>query len=113
MARDPIVLGMDVGTSSAKVCALDANGRVLGLECEGYPTHTPQPAWAEQDPCVWLPALGRACGRLIARLGARPEQVQALAITSAAHIGVLLDDADQPIRPAILWHDQRSQADAR
>jgi xylulokinase len=104
---------MDVGTSSAKVCALDANGRVLGLECEGYPTHTPQPAWAEQDPCVWLPALGRACGRLIARLGARPEQVQALAITSAAHIGVLLDDADQPIRPAILWHDQRSQADAR
>jgi xylulokinase len=113
MARDPIVLGMDVGTSSAKVCAVDADGRVLGLESEGYPTVVPQPAWAEQNPDLWLPALGRACRRLLTRLGIEPGSVQALAVTSAAHIGVLLDKTGRPIRPVILWHDQRSQAEAR
>jgi xylulokinase len=113
MTRDPVVLGMDVGTSSGKVCALDAQGHFLGMESESYPTLVPQPAWAEQDPALWLPALGHACRRLLVRLGIGPSDVRALAITSAAHVGVLLDDALEPVRPSLLWHDQRSQAEAR
>ena len=112
MMHEPIVLGMDVGTSSGKVCALDAQGRFLGMESESYPTLVPQPAWAEQDPALWLPALGRACHRLLARLGIERSNVRALAITSAAHVGVLLDDALSPVRPSLLWHDQRSQPQA-
>ena len=113
MQRNVLVLGMDVGSSSGKVCAVDERGRVLGLESETYPTRVPQPAWAEQDASLWLPALGRACGRLLKRLDVKPEEVRGLAITSAAHIGVLLDAHDQPLRPALLWHDQRSQGEAR
>ena len=113
MERGFLALGMDVGTSSGKVCAVDERGRVLGLESEGYPTRVPQPAWAEQDASLWLPALGRACGRLLERIGAKPAEIRGVAITSAAHIGVLLDAHDRPLRPALLWHDQRSQAEAR
>jgi len=112
MTREPVVLGMDVGTSSGKVCALDAQGHFLGMENESYPTLVPQPAWAEQDPALWLPALGRACHRLLDRLGIERSNVRALAITSAAHVGVLLDDTLSPVRPSLLWHDQRSQAQA-
>jgi len=104
---------MDVGTSSAKVCAVDSDGRALGLESEGYPTIVPHPAWAEQDPDLWLPALAKACRRLLKRLSIRTDRVKALAITSAAHIGVLLDGSGRPLRPAILWSDQRSQSEAR
>jgi xylulokinase len=111
--RGGVVLGFDVGTSSGKVCALDDAGRVLGIESEGYPTRVPRPAWAEQDPTSWLPALALACRRLLSRLGLDPSRVRGLAVTSAAHVGVLLDAAGEPVRPAILWHDQRSQAEAR
>jgi xylulokinase len=112
-APSPVVLGFDVGTSSGKVCALDEAGALLGIEAEGYPTRVPQPAWAEQDPSVWLPALASACRRLVARLGLDPARVAGIAVTSAAHVGVLLDAGGSPVRPAILWHDQRSQAQAR
>ena len=111
--RGGIVLGFDVGTGSGKVCALDDDGRVLGIETEGYPTRMPRTAWAEQDPSSWLPALALACRRLIARLELDPVRVRGLAVTSAAHVGVLLDAAGEPVRPAILWHDQRSQTEAR
>lgn len=107
------VLGLDVGTSSAKVCALALDGRFLGAESETYPTLIPNPAWAEQDADVWLPALAQACGRLLARLGLHGDRARGLAITSAAHIGVLLDDNGRPLRPSLLWHDQRSQAEAK
>ena len=111
-ARD-FVLGLDVGTSSGKVCALDCAGRFLGMESEGYPTLVPHPAWAEQDAGQWLPALGTACRRLLARLGLSGSRAQGVAITSAAHIGVLLDAEFRPLRPSFLWHDQRSQNEAR
>jgi xylulokinase len=118
MSADPaahgsVALGLDLGTSSAKVCALDERDRVLGIQSEPYPSIVPQPAWAEQDPALWLPAIARACRRLMQGCGLVPEQVRGLAVSSAAHIGVMLDAAGQPLRPALLWHDQRSQAESR
>jgi sugar (pentulose or hexulose) kinase len=99
------VLVFDVGTSSGKVCALDDDGRVLGIESEGYPTRVPRPAWAEQDPTNFLPELALACRRLLARLGLDPSRVRGLAVTCAAQVGVLLDASGEPARAAILWHD--------
>jgi xylulokinase len=112
MSQSDFVLGLDIGTSSAKVCALTSAGRFIGLEGESYPTQVPAPAWAEQDSELWLPALGRACKRLLRRLDLTPKNVRGLAISSAAHIAVLLDRKNHPIRPALLWNDQRSQSEA-
>ncbi len=106
------VLGLDLGTSSAKVSALDPDGRLLGQESEPYPTHIPQPGWAEQDPDDWLPAIAAATRRLLAKTGLRSEDALALAISTAAHIGVLLDKASRPLRRALLWSDQRSLNEA-
>ncbi|PKU22706.1 xylulokinase [Telmatospirillum siberiense] len=106
------VLGLDVGTSSAKVCVLDFGGQLLGGENATYPTIVPKPAWAEQEPDAWLPALGTACRRLLGRLGLDGANARGLAITSAAHIGVLLDGHGHVLRPAILWNDQRSKVES-
>lgn len=111
--RLPYVLGLDLGTSSCKVCALDLSGRFLGVASQAYPTLTPQPGWAEQDPAVWLPALVQATQRLLHDLQLKGQFARALAITSASHIGVLLDKDDKVLRPAILWNDQRAYEQAQ
>ncbi len=107
------VLGLDLGTSSCKVCALDISGRVLGSESESYATFFPHPSWSEQDPTVWIAALGIASKRLLARLGLDGENALGLSVTCAAHIGVLLDAEGKVLRNAILWSDQRSTHEAR
>ena len=63
--RPPYLLGIDLGTSSCKVCAVDASGRHLGAQSAGYPTLTPQAGWAEQDPQAWVPAAIEATRRLL------------------------------------------------
>ena len=112
-AAGRFVLGLDLGSSSGKVCALDTAGHVLGSESESYATVSPRPSWAEQDPAVWLKSLGIASKRLLARLGLRGEDALGLAVTCAAHIAVLLDADGKVLRNAILWSDQRSTHEAK
>lgn len=106
------VLGMDLGTSSLKCLVMDANGRLLATAERSYPTHSPHPGWAEQDPQDWIDALRDALDELRSREPGLIAGVECIGLCSAAHIPVLLDDAEQVIRPAILWSDQRSQAQA-
>lgn len=112
-ASEAFVLGLDLGSSSCKVCALSTSGSILGSETEGYLTIFPQPSWAEQDASQWIQALGKASKRLISRLGLAAGNAKGLAITSAAHIAVLLDSEKNVLRNAILWSDQRSTHEAK
>ena len=102
------VLGMDLGTSECKVCLVSAAGAMIRAVREGYPTHSPRPAWAEQDPADWLQAVARATRRLLAETDFAAPRIAGLALTSAAHIGVLVDADAVPVRRALLWNDQRS-----
>jgi xylulokinase len=110
--RKNYILGMDLGTSSCKVCAVDFSGRKLGEKSADYTTFVPQVGWAEQNPGHWIEALSRACRILLDGLSLAPEDVQGVSLSSAAHIAVLLDKNDQPLRNSILWLDQRSQLQA-
>jgi xylulokinase len=101
-----LVLGIDLGTSSCKACLADGQGRVAARGRAGYPTHAPRPGWTEQDARDWLPAAARAVREALVAAGGAP--VAAIGLSSAAHIGVLLDERNEPVRPAILWSDQRS-----
>lgn len=106
------VLGIDVGTSSCKVCAVDSHGALLGVASAPYPILSPKPGWAEQDAREWLPAAETALRLLFGELKTSRSTVGALAFSSAAHIAVLLDDDGEPLRPAILWNDQRASAES-
>ena len=105
-------LGIDLGTTSCKICLLDKSGACVGSASEGYPTGAPHSGWAEQNPQDWLVALRQAARNLFARPEIKPAQVSCIVLTSAAHIGVLLDRADAPLRNALLWSDQRSKQEA-
>ena len=103
---------MDIGTSSCKVCAVDFNGSKLGEKKADYSTIVPHAGWAEQNPEEWIKALSDACKRLLEDFALARKQVRGIALSSAAHIAVLLDKEDKPLRNAILWLDQRSHRQA-
>jgi xylulokinase len=101
------LIGLDVGTSGVKGIALDHRGKVVGQASHGYPLSTPRPGWAEQDPELWWTATQDVLARLEAQVGP-PE---AIGLSGQMHGLVALDAHDRPLRPAILWNDQRTQAE--
>lgn len=107
------LLGIDLGAGSLKASVVRADGRLLGEASHPIETSIPQFGWAEQDPETWWQALRVAAPRALANAGVAAAEVQGIGISAGAHIPVLLDQADRVIRPAILWADQRSAAEAK
>jgi xylulokinase len=98
------LVGLDVGTTGVKALAVTPEGEVLATAEEEYPLSTPRPGWSEQDPDDWL----RASEAALVRLGAEGAQ---FGLSGQMHGLVCLDEADEVLRPAILWNDQRTAAE--
>jgi xylulokinase len=99
------LVGIDIGTSSAKGLAVDpSTGRVLAtVECD-YPVSSPHIGWSEQDPDAWL----RAARDVLAGLRVAAPEILGIGFSGQMHGLVCLDASGAVIRPAILWNDQRS-----
>lgn len=98
-------LGIDVGTSSLKALVLDVDGAIVGSASAPYPISTAEPGWAESDPETWWDAAGVAVAGAAAGHAA---EIAAVGLSGQMHGVVLSDDVGQPLRPAILWADTRS-----
>jgi xylulokinase len=99
----PRLVGLDIGTSSAKGLVIDESGAVLAEAEREYPLASPHPGWAEQDPEDWW----RAAQAVLDDLHAR--EADGIGLTGQMHGLVVLGADDRPLRPAILWNDGRSQ----
>src|SRR5688572_27475673 len=105
----PAVMGVDLGTQGVRAIVVDADdGRVIAGATAEYPLLTPRPQWAEQNPDDWRRAAQSAIGEALRVAGDRRRDLQALGLTGQMHGLVLLDDANQVVRPAMLWCDQRT-----
>src|SRR5436305_12435299 len=104
-------LGIDVGTGSSRALLVDERGRV----CAGYTAlhediQMAHPQWAEQRPENWWDAVVNAIRGVLAKAGVSGEQVKGIGMSGQMHGLVILDEANQVIRPSLIWCDQRSQA---
>src|SRR6056300_1731736 len=99
-------IGIDVGTSSIKALLVSPTGEVLASSNPQYPFQTPAPLWAETDPEVWWHATCAALKELLE--DQKPESIAGVGLTGQMHGLVLLDQEGQPLRPCIMWNDQRS-----
>jgi xylulokinase len=104
-------MGIDVSTTATKALLVDSDGKVMGVASSSYGYETPQPLWSEQDPHLWWSATIEAISRLLAETGVTGSEIEAIGLTGQMHGAVLLDEDDEVVRPAILWNDQRTQAE--
>lgn len=106
-----VYLGVDIGTSGTKTLAMRRDGKILDSATATYPLLTPAPGWSEQDPEEWWQATIKTIRAILKKGIVKPSDVSGIGLSGQMHGSVFLDEKDQVIRPALLWNDQRTEAE--
>jgi len=101
-------IGIDIGTTSVKLLRMDEAGAVKAVVSREYPLEVNNRGWSQQNPADWWAQTVSALKEITA---IRPETIAAVSFSGQMHGLVTLDGRDNVIRPAILWNDQRTQAE--
>jgi xylulokinase len=101
-------LGIDIGTSGVKAVVIDDKGLVVGEGVAALTVSRPQQLWSEQSPESWWQATAAAVQAIDPAVR---RSVRGIGLAGQMHGATLLDAADRPLRPAILWNDGRSHAE--
>jgi len=108
MPAEPLILAIDNGTQSVRALLFDTHGNLVGKgKQEIEPYFSKEPGWAEQHPEYFWEQLGEACKLLWNSTEATPDQVAGVTVTTQRGTVINLDENGQPLRPAIIWLDQR------
>lgn len=102
-------LGIDVGTSSVKLTAIDDSGSVVATASQGYGLVEPRPGWREIDPETWWNAVCDAMVRLSASV--EPSSIAGVCVTGQMHTVVLADEGGRATCRSIMWNDLRTSDD--
>jgi xylulokinase len=105
-----LLLGIDIGTTGCKAIVVNDRGAVVADATAEYPLSTPRPAWSEQNPHDWWVGTIDAVRRVLNDRGINASTIVAVGLAGQMHGLVLVDDAGKPLRPCILWNDQRTTA---
>jgi xylulokinase len=105
------VIGIDTSTTATKAVLVDGEGGVAGIASSTYGYETPHPRWIEQDPGLWWEATIASVRQVLTECGISGSAVEAVGLTGQMHGSVLIDDQGEVVRPAILWNDQRTEAE--
>lgn len=101
------VIGLDLGTSRVKAVRFDSTWRAVDTEAETTIVQRSPAGECEQD----MAAVWAAAARVIHAVAARsPDGVDLLALTAQGDGCWLVDAHGEPLRPAILWNDNRGSA---
>ena len=104
-------LGLDVGTSAVKALICDAAQNVVVEHSTPLAISRLRPLWSEQNPADWISAVDTVLDHFHAAAPAALADVRAIGLSGQMHGATMLDAADQPVRPAILWNDGRAHGE--
>jgi len=102
-----LILAIDFGTQSVRALAYEKTGHCAAtcqIPVRDY--RHPAPGWSEHDVSGFWDLLVEACLGLWAK-GVDAERVAGLVVTTQRATVINLDAAGEPLRPAIIWTDQR------
>ncbi len=108
----PFILAHDLGTTGNKATLFDDAGNLVARHLENYPVAYPQANWAEQDPADWWRAICLSTRALLAESRISPREIAAVCFSGQMMGIVPTDSTGEPLRPAIIWADQRAVAEA-
>ncbi|HZO87566.1 MAG TPA: xylulokinase [Chthonomonadaceae bacterium] len=107
----PYLIGIDIGTSGTKTILIDETGRVRARAIQEYPLYTPKPQWSEQDPADWWAATCGTVQKVLEMSRLDPREIRGVGLSGQMHGSVFLDENNAVLRRALLWNDQRTQAE--
>ncbi|HEY1263787.1 MAG TPA: xylulokinase [Terriglobales bacterium] len=108
------VLGIDVGTGGTRALIVNEKGRVVSSATEEHePFASPQIGWAEQRPEDWWRACGAAVRKALGNANLSGAQIACVGFSGQMHGAVMLDEADEVVRPALIWCDVRTEKQCR
>jgi xylulokinase len=102
------ILSIDIGTTGCKAALFDKEGHMLVEAYREYDFSSPKPDWAEQDPALWSTSTQQVVREVLTKSKLRSDDVCAVGVTGQSPAVVALGKDEQPIRPAIIWMDQRA-----
>jgi len=102
------LLGIDVSTTGTKALIIAPSGQVAASASTPLELSTPKPLWSEQDPADWWQGTVNSIRQALEQAALDGGAIDAIGLTGQMHGLVLLDEAGDVLRPAILWNDQRT-----
>lgn len=112
MTISSLILAHDLGTTGNKASLFDAHGALVGSVFAGYPVAYPQPNWAEQAPDDFWQAVCQATQQLLAQSGVPSTAIAAVSFSGQMMGCIAVGRDGRPLRPCMIWADQRAQAQA-
>ena len=104
------ILAHDLGTSGNKATLFSEDGRLIKSEVFSYDTHYFNDTWVEQNADDWWDAVCKTSNSLITSTGVDPGEIGAISFSGQMMGCLCVDREGKPLRPSIIWADQRAQA---
>lgn len=110
----PLILAIDIGSSSARVLLYDRRGRAVGgvSAQEKYQVRTPVGGAAEYDPDALLEHVARCVDAALGQAGAQANQIAGVAVDTLVSNILAVGDAGRPLTPLVSYADTRNDPDA-
>lgn len=100
-------LGVDIGTTGCRSVVYSDQAELISSSEKLYPTHSPKPGWAEQDPDAVLIEVEESIREAVAKAKLVGYEVMLISFSAVNH-GVIPMRNGQPLYPCIIWADNRS-----
>jgi sugar (pentulose or hexulose) kinase len=108
MADKNYIISLDSGTQSTRAILFDRQGTALAIaQAQNEPYFSLHPGWAEQRPEDYWSKLCQVTNELMKKITIDPKEIGAVGITTQRGTFVPVDKQGTPLRPAIIWLDER------
>ncbi|SRR6056297_2347145 len=105
-------IGIDLGTSSIKITAINEVGKIISQKKAGYNISRPKSNWAEQSPEVWkeslFSTLEKTSEELYKANNNEEIKIDSIGVSGQMHGLIALNSKGETVYPAIIWADNRT-----
>lgn len=106
------ILAHDLGTSGNKATLFSEDGRLIDSAVFSYDAHYFNNTWVEQDADDWWNAVCHTSRQLIESAAVNPRDIAAISFSGQMMGCLCVDKLGNPLRPSMIWADQRAQEQA-
>ncbi len=106
-------LTIDVGTTSVKTALFDETGKLHAIALKEYRLHTPEENIVELETQIYWDCAVKGVHEVLRKSGVNSGKISSVGVSSQGETLITLDGNGEPVRPAIVWMDNRSVDETR